>query len=280
MKTIFEVRYSAHPNDVKGWDTSRLRKEHLIVNLFVKNQVNMVYSLYDRMIVGGAMPVGESLLLEVIEPIKAPFFLHRREFGVFNVGGEGFITVGGVKIDLGYKESLYLGAGDRDVRFDSIDKTNPAKFYFCSTPAHKTFPDKKVTKNDAVVMELGALESSNHRIINKMLVREVVETCQLQMGMTELKPGSVWNTMPPHTHSRRMEAYFYFEVPEGQAVCHFMGEPNETRHIWMQNYEAVISPEWSIHSAAATSNYVFIWGMGGENLDYSDQDFCKVTNLR
>lgn len=280
MKTIFEVRYSAHPVDVKNWDTKRLRKEHLVQNLFVDNTVSMVYSLYDRMIVGGAMPVGESLLLEAIDPVKAPYFLHRREFGVFNVGGEGFITVGGVKTELGYKESLYLGAGDREVKFDSCDKTKPAKFYFCSTPAHKTFPDKKVTKNDAIVVELGTLETSNHRVINKMLVREVIETCQLQMGMTELKLGSVWNTMPPHTHSRRMEAYFYFEVTEGQSVCHFMGEPNETRHIWMQNNEAVISPEWSIHSAAATSNYVFIWGMGGENLDYSDQDFSIITDLR
>lgn len=280
MKTKFEIRYAAHPEDVKKWDTERLRKEHLIQSLFLENNVSMVYSLYDRMIVGGAMPVGESLFLEAIDPIKAPYFLHRREFGVFNVGGDGFITVGGSKIELGYKESLYLGAGDREVKFSSNDKENPAKFYFCSTPAHKTYPDKKVSKKDAVVVELGALETSNHRIINKMLVKEVVETCQLQMGMTELKPGSVWNTMPPHTHNRRMEAYFYFEVPEGQSVCHFMGEPNETRHIWMHNNEAVISPEWSIHSAAATSNYVFIWGMGGENLDYSDQDFSKITDLR
>jgi len=280
MKTNFEIRYSAHPHDVKGWDTARLRKEHLIQNIFVENQVCMVYSLYDRMIVGGAMPVGETLILEAIDPIKAQFFLNRRELGVFNVGGPGAVTVSGQKYDLDYKESLYLGSGDRVVTFESNDNANPAKFYFCSTPAHKSYPDKKVTKQDAVIVELGTLESSNHRTINKMLVREVVETCQLQMGMTELKPGSVWNTMPPHTHSRRMEAYFYFEVPVGQSVCHFMGEPTETRHIWMQNNEAVISPEWSIHSAAATSNYTFIWGMGGENLDYSDQDFYKVEDLK
>lgn len=162
----------------------------------------------------------------------------------------------------------------------SIDAAKPAKFYFNSAPAHTSYPTKKITKADAIVMELGSLETANHRIINKMIVNEVVKTCQLQMGMTELLTGSVWNTMPPHTHSRRMEAYFYFEVPEGQAVCHFMGEPTETRHIWMQGDQAVLSPEWSIHSAAATTNYTFIWGMGGENLDYGDQDFYKYTDLR
>ena len=280
MKTLFEVRYSSHPADAKGWDTKRLRDEHLIQNLFLENTVSMVYSLYDRIITGGAMPKGETLILEAIDPIKAPFFLHRRELGVFNVGGKGSVAVGNIKFDLGYKEALYIGSGDREVTFSSYDKTNPSLFYFLSAPAHKTFPDKKVTKADAIIMELGSLETSNHRIINKMLVREVIETCQLQMGMTELKTGSVWNTMPPHTHSRRMEVYFYFEVPDGQSVCHLMGEATETRHIWMQNNEAVISPEWSIHSAAGTSNYAFIWGMGGENLDYSDQDFYKISDLK
>jgi len=280
MRTLFEVRYSAHPADVKYWDTSRLRNEHLVQNLFSENIVSMVYSLYDRMVVGGAMPFGEELALEAIDPVKAPYFLHRRELGVFNVGGAGYVSIAGKVIHLDYKEAIYIGSGDREVQFGSLDKSDPAKFYFCSTPAHRSFPDRKVTKKDAMVVEMGSLESSNHRVINKMLVSGVVETCQLQMGMTELKPGSVWNTMPPHTHNRRMEAYFYFEVPQGQSVCHFMGEPTETRHIWMQNNEAVISPEWSIHSAAATSCYTFIWGMGGENLDYSDQDFYRVEDLR
>ncbi|MGL5014831.1 MAG: 5-dehydro-4-deoxy-D-glucuronate isomerase [Bacteroidales bacterium] len=281
MKTNYELRYASHPQDAKSYDTARLRKEHLIETLFTANEVNMVYSLYDRMIVGGAMPCGETLTLESIDPLKAPTFLHRRELGIFNVGqGAGRVVVGGQSYELNYKEALYLGAGDREVTFESLDSANPAKFYFNSAPAHKTCADKKITKSDALVMELGALETSNHRCINKMIVREVVETCQLQMGMTELKAGSVWNTMPAHTHSRRMEAYFYFEVPEAQAVCHFMGEPTETRHIWMNNDQAVLSPEWSIHSAAATSNYTFIWGMGGENLDYGDQDFYKHTELR
>jgi len=280
MKTNYELRYASHPEDAKKYDTSRLRKEYLIEKIFSENEVNMVYSLYDRLIVGGAMPVNEILQLESIDPLKSDYFLSRREFGTFNVGGAGKITVDGTTFELGYKEALYLGAGNREVTFESIDANNPAKFYFNSAPAHKTFPDRKITKADAIVMELGSLETSNHRNINKMLVCQVLETCQLQMGMTELAPGSVWNTMPAHTHSRRMEAYFYFEVPETNAVCHFMGEPDETRHIWMQGDQAVISPEWSIHSAAATSNYTFIWGMAGENLDYSDQDFKKNTELR
>jgi 4-deoxy-L-threo-5-hexosulose-uronate ketol-isomerase len=280
MKTNYELRYSSHPQDAKAYDTTRLRKEHLIENLFVKNEINMVYSMYDRMVVGGALPAEERLKLEAIEPLKAPCFLHRREIGIYNVGqGSGKVIVGEKSFELNYKESLYLGAGDREVFFESLDPNHPAKFYFCSAVAHKTLPDKKVTKADAVIVELGSLETANHRTINKMLTREVLETCQLQMGMTELRVGSIWNTMPAHVHSRRMEVYFYFEVPDEQAVCHFMGKPQETRHIWMKNEQAVISPEWSIHSAAATGNYTFIWGMAGENLDYGDQDFSKITDL-
>lgn len=280
MKTNYELRYSSHPEDAKHYDTARLRKEHLIENIFAADEVNMVYTLYDRLIVGGAMPVKEDLPLESIDPLKSDYFLSRRELGIYNVGGTGRVSIDGEVFELKFKEALYLGAGNRNVVFTSADSSKPAKFYFNSAPAHRNYPDKKVTKSDAIVMELGSLETANHRNINKMLVREVVQTCQLQMGMTELATGSVWNTMPAHTHSRRMEAYFYFEVPEGEVVCHFMGEPTETRHIWMKGDQAVISPEWSIHSAAATSNYTFIWGMAGENLDYSDQDFRKHTELR
>ena len=280
MKTNYELRYAAHPKDAKNYDTARLREDFLIQNLFVDNEVNMVYSMYDRLIVGGAKPVGETLVLEAIDPLKATHFLSRREIGIFNVGGAGRVKVDGKTFDLDFKEALYLGCGDRTVSFESVDAAKPAKFYFNSAPAHRNCPDKKVTKADAIVAEMGSLEGSNHRNINKMLVCQVVETCQLQMGMTELQPGSIWNTMPAHTHSRRMEAYFYFEIPEGDAICHFMGEPTETRHIWLKGEEAVLSPEWSIHSAAATHNYTFIWGMGGENLDYGDQDFYKYTELR
>jgi 4-deoxy-L-threo-5-hexosulose-uronate ketol-isomerase len=280
MKTNYELRYAAHPEDVKHYDTARLRKEHLIETLFTPDEINLVYTLYDRLIVGGAMPVKEKLLLETIDPLKSKFFLSRREIGIYNVGGAGKVTVDGTVFDLNYKEALYLGSGDREVFFESLDAKQPAKFYFNSASAHRNYPDKKVTKADAIVAEMGSLEGSNHRNINKMLVSQVLPTCQLQMGMTELQPGSVWNTMPAHIHSRRMEAYFYFEVPEGQAVCHFMGEPTETRHIWMKGNQAVISPQWSIHSAAATHNYTFIWGMAGENLDYGDQDFFKETELK
>jgi 4-deoxy-L-threo-5-hexosulose-uronate ketol-isomerase len=280
MKTNYELRYAAHPEDAKSYDTQRLRRDFLIEKLFAADEVNMVYSMYDRLVVGGAMPVKEKLHLEAIDPLKQPIFLCRRELGIFNVGGAGTVHVGNESFELGYKEALYLGSGEREVYFESQDAKTPALFYFNSACAHRNYPDKKVTKAEAEVMELGTLETSNHRNINKMIVNQVLPTCQLQMGMTELAPGSVWNTMPAHIHSRRMEAYFYFEVPEGQAVCHLMGEPTETRHIWMKGNQAVLSPEWSIHAAAATSNYTFIWGMAGENLDYGDQDFFRIDELK
>ena len=280
MKTNYQVRYAAHPEDAKSYDTERMRRDFLIENVFTANEVNMVYSMYDRMVVGGAMPVGEALPLEAIDPLKAPYFLTRREIGIFNVGGAGTVRVGDESFHLDFKEALYLGSGEREVFFESDDASAPAKFYFNSTTAHRNYPDCKVTKANAIVAQMGSLEGSNDRNINKMIVSQVLPTCQLQMGMTELATGSVWNTMPAHVHSRRMEAYFYFELPQSDAVCHFMGEPQQTRHIWLHNEQAVLSPEWSIHSAAATHNYTFIWGMGGENLDYSDQDFSAITDLK
>ena len=280
MKTNYEIRYAAHPEDAKSYDTKRIRRDFLIERVFAQDEVNMVYSMYDRMVVGGAMPVGEVLTLEAIDPLRAPFFTTRREVGIFNVGGPGTVCVGDEQFHLDFKEALYIGRGDRDVTFASDDAGKPAKFYFNSTTAHKEYPCRKITKQDAVVAHMGSLEMSNERNINKMIVNQVLPTCQLQMGMTELATGSVWNTMPAHVHSRRMEAYFYFELPEEQAICHFMGEVDETRHIWMRGDQAVLSPEWSIHSAAATHNYTFIWGMGGENLDYGDQDFSKITDLK
>ena len=280
MNTNYEIRYAVHPEDFRHYDTTRLRHNFLIERIFVPDEVNMAYSMYDRMIVGGAMPVNEALKLEAIDPLKARFFTDRREIGVFNVGGKGSVRVGDDVFELDFKEALYIGRGEREVFFSSVDSQQPARFYFNSATAHMTYPCRKVTRQDAIVAHMGSLDMSNERNINKMLVNQVLPTCQLQMGMTELATGSVWNTMPAHVHSRRMEAYFYFELPEDQAACHFMGEPQETRHIWLHNEQAVLSPEWSIHSAAATHNYTFIWGMGGENLDYGDQDFSKITDLK
>ena len=279
MSVKYEIRYASHPADAKNYDTRKLREEHLVERVFVENEINLVYSMYDRLIVGGAFPATKPLALETIDPLKAPNFLHRREIGIINVGGSGKVKVGNDEYIIDHKEALYVGCGDHEVVFSSDHAARPAKFYLNSSPAHKSFPTRKVTKTDAVVLELGSLETSNARCINRMLVREVIETCQLQMGMTELQPGSVWNTMPAHTHTRRMEAYFYFEVPQGQAICHFMGQPDETRHIWMKNEQAVISPVWSIHSAAGTNNYTFIWGMAGENLDYNDMDSIPPDGL-
>lgn len=277
----WELRYAANPVDAKKYDTERLRKEFLIEDLFIEDDVKMVYSLYDRLIVGGATPVTKTLKLETFEELKADFFLQRREIGFINIGkGVAIIKADGEEYKLANKEALYLGAGNKEVTIASEDSSNPAKLYINSAPAHKTYPNKKVTLADAEVAVLGSLETANHRQINKMMVNTVVETCQLQMGMTELKPGSVWNTMPAHTHNRRMEAYLYFDVPEDQVVCHFMGEPEETRHIWMKNEQAVISPTWSIHSGAGTSNYTFIWGMAGENLDYGDMDIRRPDELK
>jgi 4-deoxy-L-threo-5-hexosulose-uronate ketol-isomerase len=278
MKT--ELRYAAHPEDVKSYDTAKLREQFLIENVFIRDEISLVYSMYDRYIVGGAMPVSRELSLESADELKSEHFLDRREMGIINVGGDAEIKAGELIYHIGFKEGLYLGKGTGNVVFKSIDQQKPAKLYINSAPAHQAYSSKKVTLADAERVALGNPESSNHRTINKLLVNSVIETCQLQMGMTELKPGSVWNTMPVHTHNRRMEAYFYFEVPEKQAICHFMGSPDETRHIWMKNEQAVLSPSWSIHSAAGTSNYTFIWGMAGENLDYGDMDVRQPDSLK
>ncbi|MDP4224015.1 MAG: 5-dehydro-4-deoxy-D-glucuronate isomerase [Bacteroidota bacterium] len=278
MKT--ELRYAVHPADFKGYDTLKLRKEFLVENLFIRDEISFVYSMYDRYMVGGAMPEGKILKLEPTDELKSKFFLERREMGIINVGGAAEIEADDIKYTIGFKEALYLGKDTFNVTFRSIESSHPAKLYLNSAPAHHKYPSRKVTLKDAEIVTLGSPEASNHRTLNKLLVNSILPTCQLQMGMTELKSGSVWNTMPVHTHNRRMEAYFYFEVPGKQAVCHFMGDPEETRHIWMKNEQAVLSPSWSIHSAAGTSNYSFIWGMAGENLDYGDQDIRYPDTLK
>lgn len=279
MSTPYSIRHAIHPADSKLYDTAKLREAYLIENLFQKDTIQIVYTLYDRFIVGGAQPVNQPLKLETFPTLRSENFLDRRELGVINIGAESSISVDGEAITLAHKEALYIGKGAQEVVFHPA-KSDEALFYFNSAPAHQAYPTTKVSLDQAETQELGSVENSNHRIIRKLLVNSVVNTCQLQMGITELQKGSVWNTMPAHTHDRRMEVYFYFNFPEDQAVCHFMGEPDETRHIFIHKNQAVISPPWSIHSGAGTSNYSFIWGMAGENLDYSDMDKVAPTDLK
>ena len=280
MKTYYETRYASSPQGVKSYDTEQLREEFLIDNLMQEDKIVLVYSHYDRFISGSAVPTKTALKLEAIDPLKAEYFLERRELGIINIGAAGAVNVDGVEYVLEHREALYVGQGNKDITFSSKSASNPASFYINSTPANKSYPNKKIGINDVEVIELGAAETANARTLRKYIVNSVVDVCQLQMGMTTLKSGSSWNTMPAHVHDRRMEVYFYFEVPEDQAVCHFMGQPQETRHIWMGNNQAVISPPWSIHSGSGTSSYSFIWGMAGENLDYGDMDVAKITELR
>lgn len=279
MSIQHSVRHAIHPADSKQYDTAKLRESYLVENLFQNDSIQAVYTLYDRLIVGGAKPVEKSLKLETFPTLRSEHFLDRRELGVINVGAESTITVDGQSYTLANKEALYVGQGAKEVIFHPAS-SGDTRFYFNSAPAHKSYPTKKVSLEQAETVELGSLENSNHRTIRKVLINTVVDTCQLQMGVTELKSGSVWNTMPAHTHDRRMEAYFYFDLPEDQVVCHFMGEPEETRHLFVKNNQAVISPPWSIHSGAGTSNYSFIWGMAGENLDYNDMDKVSPTDLK
>jgi 4-deoxy-L-threo-5-hexosulose-uronate ketol-isomerase len=276
--TKSEFRYAHHPKDAKHYTTQELREHFLIPTVFEADTIRLVYTMYDRYIVGGAMPVSKPLVLETIDELKAEYFLERRELGIVNVGGKGKVTVDGTVYELNKKEALYVGKGNKEVIFEALDGEQPY-FYINSAPAHHAYPTKKVGKEDAEVIELGDQKTANRRTLNKLIVNSIVPTCQLQMGLTELHEGNVWNTMPSHTHTRRMEAYFYFDLAEGQTVSHFMGQPDETRHIFMQGHQAVISPEWSIHSGCGTSNYSFIWGMAGENLDYGDMDAVATNEL-
>lgn len=280
MAITCTTRYASHPRDFKSYDTDRIREEFLIADLMEPDHIRLVYSHYDRFIVGGAVPVNGPLTLEPVDQLKADYFLQRREMGIINVGDPGRVVTSSGTYKLNYKEALYLGRGTETVVFESVNPEKPAHFYINSTPAHQSYPARLITLNEANILKLGGKNTSNERQVNQLLIQEVVQTCQLQMGLTELKPGSVWNTMPAHTHERRMETYFYFEVPSWQTVCHFMGRPDETRHLFVKNEQAVVSPPWSIHSAAGTTNYCFIWGMAGENLDYTDMDPAPTDELQ
>jgi len=280
MTINYKTRYAVGQNEAKKFDTDEIRDAFLLADLFADNQINLTYTHYDRYIIGGVVPVDSILALDSIDPLKAQNFLDRRELGIINIGSTGIVEVDGQVYTLENKEALYVGAGSKKVTFASEHRDKPAKFYLNSAPAHCAYPTKKVNRENAKVLELGSQETCNERTIYQLIINGVVETCQLQMGLTMLKPGSVWNTMPAHQHDRRIEAYLYFDVPEEQAVCHFMGEPKETRHIWVTNQQAVVSPAWSIHSGSGTSNYSFIWGMAGENLDYDDMDKYSPAELR
>ncbi len=260
-------------------NTHAIREHFLVEQIFVPGIIQHTYSHFDRLIIGGATPLHNPLKLEPFPELKADYYLQRRELGIINVGAPGTVKADGASYTLGNKEALYIGRGVKDIYFESTEG-GQSYFYFNSAPAHASYPNKKVSLHEADTVETGNAATANLRTIRKLLVNSVVQTCQLQMGLTELKTGSVWNTMPPHTHTRRMEAYFYFEVPENHMVCHIMGPPHETRHIWLKNHQAVISPPWSVHCGAGTSNYSFIWGMAGENLDYSDMDGVAIADLK
>ena len=287
-QTSYTVMRACHPDDVKKYDTDQLRSHFMMPKVMEEDKINLTYSMYDRLIFGGTIPVNKTVVLETIDPLKAEYFLERRELGVINIGGDGIVSVDGKDYELHFKDALYVGRGNKNVTFRSKNPANPAKFYINSTPAHKEYKTQLITIDGrkgslkANSFAAGKMEDSNDRVINQLIVANVLQEgpCQLQMGLTELKPGSVWNTMPAHTHDRRVEAYFYFNVPEGNAICHLMGEPQQERLIWMHNEQAVMAPEWSIHAAAGTSNYMFIWGMGGENLDYGDMDKVSYTEMK
>lgn len=279
-----DIRYSTGKDAFKKMTTEELRKEFLIQNIFTQDNVSGVYSHIDRIVTMGAMPVNEILNLEKnIDPMKdfgVNYFLERRELGIINIGETGTIEVDGTKYQLNHFDALYVPMGSKEILLSSENPNNPAKFYMNSTPAHKAFPIKLITLEDAKHVHLGSLEESNERTINQYIHPDVLDTCQLSMGLTHLETGSVWNTMPAHTHERRMEVYFYFDIPEDQATFHFFGEPQETRHILVHNEEAVINPSWSIHSGCGTRNYTFIWSMAGENRTYTDQDWIKTQDLK
>ncbi|EPF26624.1 hypothetical protein HMPREF1221_00808 [Treponema socranskii subsp. paredis ATCC 35535] len=279
-----DIRYSVGKEQFKRMTAEELRDEFLVRNIFQANDVSAVYSHIDRIVTMGAMPTTEKIDIEknidAMKDFGVSYFLERRELGIVNIGGAGFIEADGKRFELKGRDALYVPQGTKSVLLGSADGTNPAKFYMNSAPAHRPFPIKLISSNDAKHLNLGSKEGCNERVINQYIHPDVLETCQLSMGLTQLAPGSVWNTMPAHTHERRMEVYFYFDIAEDEAVFHFMGSPSETRHIAVHNDEAVINPSWSIHAGCGTKNYTFIWSMVGENRTYTDQDAIRTRDLR
>ena len=279
-----DIRYSTGPNDVKRYTTEELRKEFLIENLYQPDTVQAVYSHVDRMVTLGIMPVTKVLPIndgiDVWANFGTNFFLERREVGVFNLGGAGWIEADGVRYDLGFEDCLYITKGTKEVFFGSNDGANPARFYAVSAPAHKVCKTTFISIADANKRPLGDVKTANKRVINQFIHPDVLETCQLSMGLTKLEEGSVWNSVPPHTHERRMEIYTYYNIPDDGIVLHLMGQPQQTRHLVMRNFDAVISPSWSIHAGCGSANYTFIWAMGGENQAFDDMDTFNVNEMR
>ncbi|MFB9278464.1 5-dehydro-4-deoxy-D-glucuronate isomerase [Cohnella cellulosilytica] len=276
-----DIRHSTNPADAKHYDTARLRQQYLIEKLFQADEIKMVYAHDDRLIIGGALPVNAALTIEAADVLKTDYFLERREIGFIHVGGgEAAIEADGERYALGKLDTLYVGKGTRSLKLSSVNPSDPAKIYFTSALAHTTYPTRKVSVQEANTLNLGSLESSNERTIHQIIHENGVQSCQLMLGVTLFKPGSVWNTMPAHLHDRRMEAYLYFDMNADARVFHFMGEPNETRHIVIANEQAVISPSWSIHSGAGTSSYAFVWAMAGENYTFKDMDVVEMDALK
>ena len=275
-----EIRFQSSPHEVKGMNTQQLRENFLVQHLMQANQIQLVYSHFDRVIVGGAMPVSNPVLLPNEAELRADYFLERRELGIINVGGAGKVEADGVVYELSKLDALYLGKGTRSVCFSSASADHPAQYFLLSAPAHHTYPNRRMQKNEAAPVHLGEKATSNERTIYKYIHQEGIQSCQLVMGLTVLKEGSVWNSVPPHTHTRRMEVYFYFDLPEAHRVFHLMGEPQETRHIVMANQEAVISPPWSVHCGPGTTNYGFIWAMAGENYTFTDMDPVPIATMQ
>ena len=275
-----KVIHSVHPEDFSNYDTKKIRENFLLENLVQTDKIECVYTHYDRMIIGAANPVDQALQLGTYGELKADHFLSRREIGIINIAGNGYVTVDGEKFELEKQDCLYIGKGKEKIIFSSVNKISPAKFIFFSCPAHQEFPTRLMKPAEALPAEMGSLDNNNHRVINKYIHNDGIQSCQLVLGVTNFKKGSIWNTMPPHLHDRRMESYFYFDLAEGQRIIHFMGEPNETRHIFLNNDQAILSPPWSIHSGVATANYSFIWAMAGENKVFTDMDPVPVQSLK
>ncbi|WP_163538539.1 5-dehydro-4-deoxy-D-glucuronate isomerase [Gracilibacillus sp. YIM 98692] len=275
-----EIRYANHPEEIKRYNTGELREKFLVEKLFEQGKISLTYSHVDRMIFGGVTPALEDLTIQLDKQIGVSYFLERRELGIINIGNDGYVLLDGEKYEMNRHDGLYVGRGTKEVWFGSHDPAKPAKFYINSAPAHHTYPTVKIDIKDIQPLELGKSGTLNERKIHRYIHPNVCESCQLQMGLTMLMPGSVWNTMPAHTHERRSEVYLYFDMEEDTRAFHFMGEPSETRHLVLKNEQAVISPSWSIHSGVATSHYTFIWGMCGENISYDDMDHIKMSELR